>query len=92
MPGVEVPTLREGGIDAVLYNWRGVWAPPGIPDGHRAELEALIDGMARSPAWEREAEQRGWLRLYLPRTDFAAFLEAEARSVEGVLKRLGLAG
>lgn len=91
LPGVEVPTLREGGIDAVLYNWRGVWAPPGIPDSHRAELAALIDAMAKSSAWQHEAEQRGWQHLHQSQTEFAAFLEAEARALEAVLKRLGLA-
>jgi putative tricarboxylic transport membrane protein len=91
MPGVDVPTLREGGIDAVLYNWRGVWAPPGIPDAHRAELEALVNAMAASPAWRQEAEARGWQLLHMPRAEFATFLEAETRAVEAVLKRLGLA-
>jgi putative tricarboxylic transport membrane protein len=92
LPGVDVPTLREGGIDAVLYNWRGVWAPPAIPEAHRDELAALMEAMATSSAWQREAAQRGWQRLYQPRAAFAAFLEAEARAVEAVLKRLGLAG
>lgn len=91
MPGVNVPTLREGGIDAVLYNWRGVWAPPGIPDAHRAELEALIQAMASSTAWANEAEARAWSLLYLPRVAFGEFLEAETRAVEAVLRRLGLA-
>jgi putative tricarboxylic transport membrane protein len=92
LPDVDVPTLREGGIDAVLYNWRGVWAPPAIPEAHRDELAALMEAMATSSAWQREAAQRGWQRLYQPRAAFAAFLEAEARAVEAVLKRLGLAG
>ena len=90
--GVNVPTLREGGIDVVLYNWRAVFAPPGIPESHVGELEALIDAMARSSEWERETTQRGWERIYLPRKDFVAFLNQETKSVEGVLKRLGLAG
>lgn len=92
LPGMEVPTLREGGIDAVLHNWRGVWAPPGISDGRRAEFHPLADGMARSAAWEREAGQCGWQRLHLQRTGFAASLKTEGRPVESVLKRLGLAG
>ena len=92
LPGVEVPTMREGGVDAVLYNWRGVWTPPGIPDDHRAQLGALVDDMARSEAWKREAATRGWQELYLPRAEFTDFLRTETASVEGVLKQLGLAG
>ena len=56
--GVDVPTLREGGIDAVLHNWNGVFAPPGIEEPERARLDALVEAVARSPAWEREARQR----------------------------------
>jgi putative tricarboxylic transport membrane protein len=88
--GVDVPTLREGGIDVVLYNWNGVFAPPGIGEQQRARLDALIAAMVRSPAWEREAQQRRWRVLYLPRREFEAFLRTEMRSVEATIARLGL--
>jgi hypothetical protein len=58
--GVEVPTLREGGIDVVLYNWNGVFAPPGIDEEARADLEALVDAMVRSAPWQSETTQRRW--------------------------------
>lgn len=91
-PGVPVPTFREGGVDLVFHNWRAVFAPPGVPEGHVAQLEAMVDAMARSPAWRREGEARGWQQLHQPRREFAPWLAAEIRSVEGVLKDLGLAG
>jgi putative tricarboxylic transport membrane protein len=87
--GVDVPTLREGGIDAVLYNWHAVFAPPGLGEAQRAQLEAMVEAMARSPAWEREAARRRWRLLYLPRREFEAFLWTETRSVENTLARLG---
>jgi putative tricarboxylic transport membrane protein len=88
--GVEVPTLREGGIDAVLYNWNGVFAPPGIDEEARARLEALVDAMVRSPAWQSETTQRRWQVRYLPRREFEPFLRTEMESVEQILARLGL--
>ena len=30
LPGLEVPTLREQGVDVEFENWRSVVAPPGI--------------------------------------------------------------
>jgi putative tricarboxylic transport membrane protein len=89
-PGVEVPTLREGGIDAVLYNWNGVFAPPGLGEEARTELEVLVDAMVRSAAWQGEAARRRWQVLYLPRREFEPFLKAEIRSVRQTLARLGL--
>jgi putative tricarboxylic transport membrane protein len=88
--GVEVPTLREGGIDAVLYNWNGVFAPPGIDEEARSHLEALVDAMVRSAPWQSETTQRRWQVLYLPRREFEPFLRTELKSVEQILARLGL--
>ena len=88
--GVDVPPLREAGIDVVLHNWNGVFAPPGVEEPQRARLDTLIEAMVRSPAWEREAAQRRWRPLYLPRPEFEPFLRTEMRSVEAILARLGL--
>jgi len=90
--GVNVPTMREAGVDVVLYNWRAVFAPPGIPDDHRAELEALIEELVKSKEWIAETDQREWQRIYMPRGEFASFLEQETKAVGEILKRLGLAG
>lgn len=91
VPGVNVPTFREGGVDCVFYNWRALFAPPGIPEDHVGQLEALVQAMARSPAWAAECERRGWQQLYQPRREFSAWLRQETASVEAVLKDLGLA-
>jgi putative tricarboxylic transport membrane protein len=64
--GVEVPTLREAGIDAVLYNWNGVFASPGIDKEAHADLEALVDAMVHSEAWQSKTTQRRWQVRYLP--------------------------
>ncbi len=92
LPGVDVPTLREGGVDAVLYNWRAVFAPPRISEAETSKLEKLVEAMVRSKAWEAEAAQRGWLPLYMPRQEFTAFLRTEGEAVEASLKQIGLAG
>ena len=89
-PGIDVPTLRESGIEVVLYNWNGVFAPPGISDEQRSRLEAMIDAMVRSPAWEQEVARLRWRPLYLPRREFDAFLRTEMRSTERILGQLGL--
>jgi putative tricarboxylic transport membrane protein len=91
VPGVNVPTFREGGVDCVFYNWSGLFAPPGIPDDHVGQLAALVERMVQSAAWQAECERRGWQQLYQPRQQFAAWLNQETASVEAVLKDLGLA-
>jgi putative tricarboxylic transport membrane protein len=92
LPGVEVPTLKEGSLDVVLYNWRSVFAPPRISAQETEKLEKLVEAMVRTKAWKTEAAQRGWLPLYMPREDFTAFLKRESETIEASLKQIGLAG
>ena len=34
--GIDAPTLKEEGIDVELFNWRGVFAPPGVNEAASA--------------------------------------------------------
>ena len=90
IPGVDVPTLKEQGVDVSLVNWRGLFAPPGIRDGDKEALAEAVAGMVESPAWRETRETRGWLDLYLPPEEFAAFLEEDRAQVEQTLKDIGL--
>jgi putative tricarboxylic transport membrane protein len=92
LPGVELPTLKEGGVDAVLYNWRSVFAPPRVSAQEIEKLEKLVEAMVRTKTWETEAAQRGWLPLYMPREEFTTFLKTEGEAIEASLKQIGLAG
>ncbi|HYF89530.1 Bug family tripartite tricarboxylate transporter substrate binding protein [Azospirillum sp.] len=91
LPGVDIPTLREQGVDVAFFNWRGLMAPPGIRD---ADLKVLTDAVARmvaSPAWKETMAKRKWTDLYQPAGEFAAFIKEDRAKMEGVLTDLGLA-
>jgi putative tricarboxylic transport membrane protein len=90
IPSLDVPTLKEGGIDVVLINWRGVMAPPGIRDADKTALAEMVAGMVKSDAWREELETRGWIDLYQPEEEFTAFLREDRAKVEGILKDIGL--
>ena len=90
MPGAEVPTLKEQGIDVSLVNWRGVMAGSQIRDADKKALTAAIDGMVKSPAWQETLKKRGWIDMYQPGDEFAAFLEEDRAKVETTLKDIGL--
>ena len=42
LPGVEIPTMREGGLDVEMSNWRGLLAPAAIADADRAALAGIL--------------------------------------------------
>ena len=83
--GVDIPTLRDGGVDVELANWRGVVAPPGITPARRAALVARMERLSRSPEWAEELERRGWENLFLPGDAFTRFLAAERTRVEALV-------
>ena len=90
LPGIDVPTLKEQGIDVSLVNWRGVFAAANVRDKDMKALSDAIGKMVESPAWQDTLKQRGWLNLYQPADEFAAFLAEDQAKVEATLKAIGL--
>ena len=85
-----MPTLKEQGVDVALVNWRGVFAPRQIRDTDKKALAEAIAQMVESPAWQDTLKKRGWLDMYQPADEFAAFLEEDQAKVESTLKDIGL--
>jgi putative tricarboxylic transport membrane protein len=90
LEGVDIPTLKENGVDVELTNWRAVFAPPGISDEDKKALGDAVGQMVESEAWQNTLKDRAWLNLYLPPDEFAQFLEQDRQQVETVLKDIGL--
>lgn len=90
IPGIDVPTFKEQGIDVELFNWRGVFAAPGITDAQRAALISLIEKMANGPTWKKELETKDWTPILLTGDAFKKFVDDEMVRVTGILTDLGL--
>lgn len=90
LPGVDVPTFKEQGIDLAVTNWRSVVAAPGISPAQKKDLEGAIEKMAKSAQWQDMLKQKGWDDAYLGGDAFAKFLKDEQTRVGDVLKSVGL--
>jgi putative tricarboxylic transport membrane protein len=90
MDGIDVPTLKEQGVDVELTNWRAVFGPPGLSDEDKQALSDAVGKMVESEAWQNTLKERSWLDLYLPPDEFAQFLQQDSQQVETVLKEIGL--
>ena len=88
LAGVEIPTIREGGLDVEMSNWRGLLAPAGIGAADRARLAAIVRTAVRTDDWRRLLAAREWNDQYLEGEDFAAFLRAEQSRYTPVVARL----
>lgn len=90
LDGVDAPTLKEGGIDLEIANWRSVFAPPGISAEGRAALLATVDKLVKSKEWAAVLKQKDWDDAYLPGDQFGAFLKDEQVRVRDILTTIGL--
>jgi putative tricarboxylic transport membrane protein len=90
LPGVDVPTLREQGVDIEFENWRSIVAPPGLTAAQRRALADTVAAMVRTPEWREMLERYRWLDRYLDGDEFARFAAAEETRVRDVLGRLGV--
>lgn len=88
--GIDIPTLKEQGIDVELANWRSVVAAPGISDDQKKALLAAVDAMHGSDGWKKVLADKKWIDLYMSGDDFATYLKSENDRVAGVLKTIGL--
>jgi putative tricarboxylic transport membrane protein len=91
LPGVDIPTFREQGIDATLVNWRGVMAPASISAEDRQALAEAMGKLVQSDRWKKLLQEREWVDLYMPSDQFTTFLKDEQTRISGLLKELGLA-
>ena len=90
MPGEDVPTFIELGVDVTMSNWRGFVAPPGLSDAQTAELAAIVDEMQASPAWQEVLKRNNWTDSYLVGADFEEFLVEQQSEIDIIIEELGL--
>jgi putative tricarboxylic transport membrane protein len=90
MAGIDVPTLKEQGMDVELLNWRGIVAAPGISAAQKTALAAAVNKAVKSEDWNKVLKARGWDDAYLDADGFAAFLKADQVRVKDVLTSVGL--
>ena len=89
LPGVEIPTLREQGVDVEFENWRSLVAPPGISPADRARLASVVRAMVQSSSWRESLTRYRWLDRHLDGDAFARFVDAEEARVRAILRKLG---
>ena len=90
LPGVDIPTFKEQGVDVELVNWRGLMAPAKIRANDKKALDAAMQAMTQSAEWQAILKERGWVDLYLPSDQFTAFVQDEQTRIKATLDELGL--
>lgn len=90
LPGSDVPTFMEQGVDVSMSNWRGFVAPPGISEEARQELLAIVEELHAQSEWQEAVTRNSWIDTYQTGEDFNQFINDEVATASNIVKELGL--
>ena len=90
-PGIDIPTLRQAGVDVELANWRGVFGAPGITEDEKNHLVDLMRRMRDTALWQEQLATHDWNDVWLPGDELAAYLSNETARITDILAEVGLA-
>jgi len=85
----DAPTLKEQGYDAEFVNWRGFFAPPGLPEAKAEAYRKALADMYSTPEWEAVRARNGWVNIFNPGSEFVDFLENQEREIKSMMIKLG---
>ncbi len=88
--GLDVPTLKEQGINVVIGNWRGVYGAPGITPEQRKGLIEMIVKATKTKAWAESLERNSWTPALMTGADFESFVDDEFASLRAVMAKSGM--
>ena len=88
--GIDAPTIKEGGLDVVVENWRMVAAAPGLSAEQVAAINADIEKAVNSNSWKETLKTKGWQNTYLAGDAFKEQLAKDVSATQAILKDIGL--
>jgi putative tricarboxylic transport membrane protein len=85
-----IASLREQGIATDLGNWRGVFAPPGVPAPAVQAWTQAIQRAAASPEWKAALDKNSWRGAPLYGGEFRNFVDYEQTTARVIIHLLKL--
>jgi putative tricarboxylic transport membrane protein len=86
-----VPTLREQGIDAAFFNWRGFVGPRGLTPAQTAFWDQAFAKAIQSEDWKKDLQANAWAEDYMTSAQARRHIDAEYEVLKAVLVELGVA-
>lgn len=85
-----LPTLREQGIDAVLFSWRGFVAPKELTPAQIAFWDQAFAQAVQGEDWKKDVEQNAWAEDFMGNAATLKHLDSEYALLKGMLGELGV--
>ena len=90
LKGVNIPTLKEQGVNVVIGNWRGVYGAPGITAAQRVVLTDIILKAIKSKSWTEASEKNNWTPAVLSGPAFDKFVDEDFASLRATIVKSGM--
>jgi len=90
LKGINIPTLKEQGINVEIGNWRGVYAAPGITPEQRKALTDMVLAAMKSKSWAESLEKNAWTPAVLTGAAFDEFVDREFASLRAIMVKSGM--
>ncbi|MDP1999354.1 MAG: tripartite tricarboxylate transporter substrate-binding protein [Rhodoferax sp.] len=90
LKGIDVPTLKEQGIDVEIGNWRGVFGAAGITPAQRDAMTKLVVDATKTKAWAAALEKNGWSPALLSGKAFDEFVDRDFAALRATMVRAGM--
>ena len=90
LPGVNIPTLKEQGINVVIGNWRGVYGAPGITPVQRQELTDMVLKAVKYKSWIEASQKNNWTAAVLSGPAFEKFVDDDFAALRATMVKSGM--
>jgi putative tricarboxylic transport membrane protein len=90
LKGVNVPTLKEQGINVEIGNWRGVYGAPGITAEQRKALTDFVLKALKTKSWAESMEKNNWTPALMTGKEFEDFVDREFASLRATMVKSGM--
>jgi putative tricarboxylic transport membrane protein len=85
-----LPTLKEQGIDAVFFSWRGFIGPKGLTPAQVAFWDQAFAKLVEGDEWKKDVKQNAWTEDYMTAAETLKHLDSEYVLLKGLLGDLGV--
>ncbi len=82
-----LPAMSEQGVNVELGNWRGVFAPLGLPPARNAQLRDAVQAATQHASWKAALTRNNWQAAWLAGPGLRDAIEVD-QAIAGVLVRL----
>ncbi len=90
LKGINIPTLKELGLNVEIGNWRGVYGAPGITPEQCKALTDMLLKATKSKAWAESLEKNNWTPAVLAGAEFEKFVDDDFAALRAIMVKSGM--